>query len=107
MADFIKVDRATGVKSFTVPRARDGSVDYVKVLYGIGNIFETGKFLQKYKVLDFPLCTRIATQLGSIKVFSFQGKTSTLKTFQFLRNGAINLKISLSFLLQVGWFIKQ
>jgi hypothetical protein len=68
IADCIKKEK-DGSLRFALPRQTDGTLDYVKVLYGIGNIFETGGFLQKYRVMTFPRCSQFAQQLGSIKMF--------------------------------------
>lgn len=47
-------------------------IDWVKVLYGIGNPFETLGFLQKYGVISFPASiTNVAAQIGATKLFSF------------------------------------
>jgi hypothetical protein len=83
-AEFIKKTKNTDGEthySFQIPTAKEKNaqdvmeehVDWVKVLNGIGNFFETGKFLNKYKVMSFPLCSQLATQFGSIPVF---GKTT-------------------------------
>lgn len=60
----------------------DGTVeentDWVKVLYGIGNFFETGKFLQKYKIYDFPIFSQAANQFGAFKLFKWDGQDVTL-----------------------------
>lgn len=76
MADFIKPDYDKDTQAFqgykfcmpTINGKENGPIDWVKVLYGIGNPFETCKFLQKYKILDFPLCSQLAAQFGSIKL---------------------------------------
>lgn len=52
--------------------------DWGKILYGVGNFFETGKFLIRYKVLQFPLCSQIASKLGSIPL-NMLGKGWKLK----------------------------
>lgn len=73
MADFIKRN-PDGSMSFALPTIKesDGTTtyDYVKILYGVGNIFETGCFFQKYGVMQFPLCSKLASQLGAIKIFN-------------------------------------
>jgi hypothetical protein len=56
-------------------RVRNGRInfyipDIVEVLYAIGNVCETGKFLQKQGVFRFEQCTQIANRLGSVKVFN-------------------------------------
>lgn len=66
------------VYGFQLPREKDGNVDVVKFLYGIGNIFETLKFTQEYGLLSFPRCSQLANQLGSTKLFNFRGSTWTL-----------------------------
>lgn len=66
----------------TVENAETGKIEYklqppkdvVKLLYGVGNFFETGKFLQRCELLNFPLCSRIASQLGSIQLFTLNGQ---------------------------------
>lgn len=82
--DFIK-DAKTGKKrtvySFQLPKDPndpDGKkLDWVKLFYGIGNFFETAKFLQIYGVLSFPRCSHLANQVGSIKLFNLRGETWT------------------------------
>lgn len=54
-------------------------VDYVKVFYGIGNLLETLKFLQKKAVYSFPLCSKVGRLVGNVKVFSLNGKTLYFK----------------------------
>lgn len=102
-ADFIKVtktvDDATGEESTSysvrLPRLpakdRDGyivkdeydnivetdKIDWVKLFYGIGNPFETLYFLQKYKVVSFPLVSRVSTQVGAMKIFTLSGEAWT------------------------------
>lgn len=84
-ADFIKPnkDKDTGEVtsySFQLPK-KDGKpkeIDYVKLFYGIGNFFETGKFLQKYKIYAFPLCSRAANYLGSFKIPGTSWTTSDI-----------------------------
>ncbi len=92
-AEFIKPedieDKKTGKKktvySFQVPTEKKDPNDpnskliwdWVKILYFIGNYFETAKFIQRYQVLAFPRCTQLANQLGSIKLFNYRGDTWT------------------------------
>jgi hypothetical protein len=84
-ADFIKVtktvDEETGEEttsySFTLPRERNGNIEWVKVLYGIGNPFDTLGFLHKYKVISFPFLSKVATQVGETKVFTLRGEAWT------------------------------
>jgi hypothetical protein len=81
-ADFIKPVYDKTTKEFkcykfaipTVNGEDDGPWDWSKLLYGIGNPFETVKFLQKYKILEFPFCSRLATQFGSIKLFTLNNQ---------------------------------
>ncbi len=69
-AEFIKVDPLTGVKSLQLPQMRDGSgVDYVKMCYAIGGIFDTGRFLQKCNVYSFSSITQVGATLGSIQIY--------------------------------------
>ncbi len=75
MNECIKVDKITGKRSFQLPKNDKGEVDAVKILYFFGNFSETGKFLQKYKVFSFELCTQVADRLASMKVFSFRDKS--------------------------------
>jgi hypothetical protein len=85
--DFIgtRVDRGQKSYYFTLPKRkvkdRDGKekevVDLGKIFLLFGNFFETGKFLQKYKVMSFPTCSKLANSLGSIKLFTFQGQKVT------------------------------
>lgn len=66
------------------PKDPNSKVDVVKTLYAIGNFFETAKFFQEYHVLDFPRCTQLANQLGSIQLFNFRGETWTYGNIPFL-----------------------
>ncbi len=72
-------------REIKVGRNKVEVVDSVKLLLAIGNFFETGKFLQKYKVYAFPLCSQVANRLASVKVFSYGGKTYTLDTVPVLQ----------------------
>lgn len=47
-----------------------GTYDWSKILYGVGNPFETGKFMIKYKICAFPTFTRLSETYGSIKMFN-------------------------------------
>lgn len=58
--------------------------DIVKICYGIGNFFETGVFLIRYKVLEFPLCSKLANQFGSLKLFDLRGKAWTVNDIPVL-----------------------
>lgn len=40
-----------------------------KVLLDVGNFCETGKFLQKYKLLSFASCTQLSNTYGAVSVF--------------------------------------
>lgn len=60
---FIRKDPATGQYVFQIPELR-------LTLYAIGDLLDVGKFFQKYKVLSFPLCTRLATEFGALKIFN-------------------------------------
>lgn len=51
----------------------------VKYFYGIGNFFETGKFLNDNGVVSFTYCSQLATQLGSWKLFTLRGETWTFE----------------------------
>jgi|GEM_PF-5157877 len=44
---------------------------FSKVLIAIGSVFETGSFLQKYKVMSFPACSAFAQELGSMRMSLF------------------------------------
>ncbi len=87
-ADYDKVTQEFKGYKFTLPRVnpdKDNSpIDWVKLLYGIGNPFETAKFLQKYKVLEFPLCSQLANQFGSIKLFTLNGQNWTVEDIPVL-----------------------
>lgn len=72
-AEFIVKDK-DGNLSFQIPKDKKGHVDIVKVLYGIGNPFETCYFLSKYEVVSFPLISKYATQIGSTRLFNLNGK---------------------------------
>lgn len=41
-----------------------------KVLLDVGNVFESLKFLQKYKVIPFETCTHLANTYGAVKIFN-------------------------------------
>lgn len=78
-AEFIKKD-GQGNYKFCIPREKSnvegepGKIDIVKVLYGIGNPFETAYFLGKYGVVSFPLLSKYSTQIGSTHLFNLNGK---------------------------------
>ena len=57
---------------FKIPKLADGSIDKVKVLYGIGHYFEVLKFLQKYQVFSFSTATHLANKYGAIKVYRWR-----------------------------------
>ena len=78
MTEFIKIDPTSGAKSFQLPKTREEEIDFVKILYAIGNFCEAGKFLQKYKIYSFALCTQFANRLGSMQVFTLYGQSWTV-----------------------------
>lgn len=92
-ADFIKVtkveDEDTGETytkySFQLPREKNGNIEWVKLLYGIGNPFDTLCFLQKYQVVSFPFFSKVATQVGSTKLFSLHGEAWTFGDIPVLK----------------------
>lgn len=51
-----------------------GWTDIVKVLTAVGDVFESGAFMKKYMDWKFPLFSKAATNLASIKIFSLNGK---------------------------------
>lgn len=70
MKECIKVKK-DGTFTTQLPRdKKTNKVDYGLIFSGIGNVCETGKFLQKNAICAFSTCTRIANRLGSIKVFN-------------------------------------
>ena len=82
MTEFIKIDPTSGAKSFQLPKFKEGphkgKTDVVKILYAIGNFCEAGKFLQKFQVYSFALCTQVASRLGSMQVFTLYGQSWTV-----------------------------
>ena len=69
--------------SLQLPKFKEGphkgkKTDVVRILYAIGNFCEAGKFLQKYQVYSFALCTQVANRLGSMQVFTLYGQSWTV-----------------------------
>ena len=62
-AELFKKDPNSGEYKFVRP-------DKVKLLLLIGNYFDVGKFLQKYKVFPFSTCTYLSNTYGSLKIFN-------------------------------------
>jgi hypothetical protein len=84
MKEFVGFDKTKGEYHFKLP-AREKLENLSKIFLAIGNFFETGKFLQKYKVLDFPLCTAVANRLASVQVFTLRGKAYTVDDIPVLQ----------------------
>ena len=61
-------------------------MDWVKVLRGIANPFDTACFLQKYKVMSFPLVSKFASQVGSIKLFTYGRSAMTIGNCPVIEN---------------------
>lgn len=51
-----------------------GWTEITKVLTAVGDVFESGAFMKKYMNWKFPLCSKAAVNLGSMKVFTFKGQ---------------------------------
>lgn len=68
--DFIRFDPATQRYHCQLPRMKDKTIDLFKILCAIGNLCETGKFLQRYEIYSFATCTRLANRLGGVKVWN-------------------------------------
>lgn len=62
MNQFIKIDNK-GQISLTLP-------EFTEILYGIANVCDTGRFLQKYGVFSFDACSRIASKLASTQILN-------------------------------------
>lgn len=67
------IEEKDGIYSVNI-RDKHGNIDIVKVLYAIGNPFETCYFLKKYDVFSFPVISKYATQIGSTHLFNLNGK---------------------------------
>lgn len=84
LGEWIATDQ-NGVRSLQTPKKRGTQdTDWIKVCYTIGNIFETGKFLQKYAIVSFPNCSRFAAAYGSIPLFSFKGENWTVANIPWI-----------------------
>lgn len=66
-------------KSKTMP-------DIVKVLQGIGNFCEAGRFLKKKNVFELKMLVKLSTQFGAIKVFSLKGQDWTMFDMPVINN---------------------
>lgn len=109
-ADFIDVikDEETGQTTYSLklPRDKKGDIEWVKVLYGIGNPFETGKFCQKYGIYSFSMFTQWANQLGSVKLFQFKGQDWTIGNTPVLKASCNNPKDLFVFAASVYTVVK-
>lgn len=76
--DFIRVnvDDETGEKtySFQIPRKK-GHIDWITILYGIGNPLDTLNFLQRNQVYSFPRISQFAREMGTTQVSFLNGVT--------------------------------
>lgn len=78
LVECIKTDPETGKMGLQLPQMHDGSgINYVNICYCLGGVFETGSYLKKMGVLELEMFSQIGSWLGSIKIYSSQGKTWT------------------------------
>lgn len=91
--DFIYIDPDSGEMSGTLPRdERTGNIDWVKLLYGIGNPLDTLCFLHRYEVVTFPFFEKVAAQVGEMKMFTLHGEAWKFGDIPFLNTLVIKPK---------------
>lgn len=63
-----------GTYYFDIPRDSQGNIDVVETLLVIGNPFGTFYFLSKYELISFPIISKYAREIGSIRLFNLNGE---------------------------------
>lgn len=73
-----KVDDKTKQVTLQLPQMADGSgIDWVRLFYLMGGIFDTGHCIQKGGLANFGLYSAIGSRLGAVKVFTYHGAVRT------------------------------
>lgn len=81
---FVKRDQKGNIKGFKIPQYKGGA-DYAKILNLIGDVSETGRFIQKQRLHFFKLLCHLGHKYGSLRFLpDLQGGWVHVKQIPYL-----------------------